>query len=124
MNLRQLNGIYLICLFDKVYASFATCSLLISSLNTAQVEVSTDRERELLHQVSDLQFRLVKVHQNLLLVCGHNFMYFEVYIETSFLVFVYIFLVQLIRMATLVEELQSVKIRNVHVSETVCLFAM
>ncbi|XP_073393518.1 uncharacterized protein [Physcomitrium patens] len=78
------------------------------------VEVSTDRERELLHQVSDLQFRLVKVHQNLLLVCGHNFMYFEVYIETSFLVFVYIFLVQLIRMATLVEELQSVKIRNVH----------
>uniref|UniRef100_A0A7I4A9W5 Protein kinase domain-containing protein n=1 Tax=Physcomitrium patens TaxID=3218 RepID=A0A7I4A9W5_PHYPA len=38
------------------------------------VEVSTDRERELLHQVSDLQFR----------------------------------------MATLVEELQSVKIRNVH----------
>lgn len=69
-----MNGIYLICLFDKVYASFATCSLLISSLNTAQVEVSTDRERELLHQVSDLQFR----------------------------------------MATLVEELQSVKIRNVH----------
>uniref|UniRef100_A0A7I4F0C4 Protein kinase domain-containing protein n=1 Tax=Physcomitrium patens TaxID=3218 RepID=A0A7I4F0C4_PHYPA len=43
-------------------------------LRVNQVEVSTDRERELLHQVSDLQFR----------------------------------------MATLVEELQSVKIRNVH----------